>query len=628
MKNDNRISIELLAPAKDKYVGMAAIAYGADAVYIGADRFGARASATNSLSDIADLCDMAHRYGAKIYVTVNTVVFDDELSETEQLIDELAGIGVDAVLLQDMGVVDYARERVEIHASTQTDNRTPDKVKWLHAKGFQRVVLARELSVAEIAEIHREVPDVELEAFVHGALCVSFSGQCYASEYCFQRSANRGECAQMCRMEYDLENNDGEKLIEKQHLLSLKDMCRIDSLEEMMAAGVTSFKIEGRLKDIGYVKNVVAAFNKRLNEVIAKNPEKYVRQSLGSSNCDFIPNVEKSFNRGFTNYFLHNRERNIIQPFTPKSIGEFVGYVTDVSKLHITTSSNDIHNGDGLCFFDEQNHLVGFKVNRSEQNRIHPHRMPNGLQRGMELYRNHDHNFQTMLSHDDKSQRKIDVDIKVSLHDGVVIKMEVIGRNICAEISIENNFESAQKLQEDNIKKQLSRLGDTIYRCHSIDVEDVVGQLFIPSSKLSQVRRDCVEALDREIEKWQEETKIQHRMSLSAVNDARKNGEMSLTFEEYPRAYLYNIYNNKAQDFYGSEGKRIAKASSQPLSLLMQCRHCLRFYYGMCKKYNATSTPKFSEKEWKEPMFLRLATGQRFRLEFDCRNCQMNILAK
>ena len=274
--------IELLAPAKNKTVGMAAIMHGADAVYIGADRFGARAAAGNSVDDIAELCRFAHQYDARVYVTVNTVVYDNEIDDTRRLIDELAGIGVDAILLQDMGLVEYACQHIEIHASTQTDNRTSAKAKWFSNLGFSRVVLARELSLDEIRQIHADVPDVELEAFVHGALCVSYSGQCYASEYCFSRSANRGECAQVCRMKFDLENADGNVIAENMHLLSLKDMCRKDDIEQLMDAGVTSFKIEGRLKDVSYVKNVVAAYRQQIDSIIVRHPDKYRRQSLGN----------------------------------------------------------------------------------------------------------------------------------------------------------------------------------------------------------------------------------------------------------------------------------------------------------------------------------------------------------
>ena len=317
--------LELLAPAKNLACGMAAVDHGADAVYIGAQRFGARVAAGNSVEDIRQLCDYAHPYGVRVYVTVNTIIYDDELEETEQLIRQLEEIGVDAILVQDMGVLRMDLPPIALHASTQTDNRTAGKVRWLRDLGFQRVVLARELSVSEIAAIHQEVPDMPLEVFVHGALCVSYSGLCYASQYCFGRSANRGACAQFCRMRFDLLDADGKELEHQRHLLSLKDMNLSDHLEELIEAGATSFKIEGRLKEVGYVKNVVAAYSQRLDAVIARHPDRYCRASQGHCTYSFTPNLNKTFNRGFTTYFLHGRQPDIFSPDTPKAMGEYVG---------------------------------------------------------------------------------------------------------------------------------------------------------------------------------------------------------------------------------------------------------------------------------------------------------------
>ena len=334
-------SLELLAPAKNLACGIAAIDHGADAVYIGASRFGARSAAGNSIDDIRQLCEYAHPFGVKVYVTVNTILYDDELDATRQLLHDLQTIGVDAILVQDMAILkmrneelgmrndDYLRwqnqrlpgnhhssflishSSLKYHASTQTDNRTPEKVRWLRDLGFSRVVLARELSVEEIAEIHREVPDVELEVFVHGALCVSYSGLCYASQYCFGRSANRGECAQFCRMKFSLVDSEGREVERDRYLLSLKDMNQSDHLLELIEAGATSFKIEGRLKDISYVKNVTAAYSQRLNDIISRYPDKYCRSSLGECRYTFTPDLRKTFNRGYTTYFFHGRQGRI-----------------------------------------------------------------------------------------------------------------------------------------------------------------------------------------------------------------------------------------------------------------------------------------------------------------------------
>ena len=363
-------TIELLAPAKNLECGIAAIEHGADAVYIGAERFGARVAAGNSVDDIRELCRYAHRFGAKVYVTVNTIVYDDEMEATQQLIDRLADAGVDAILVQDMGILSIRRaglpadarsqfsvlhSPLSMHASTQTDNRTVEKVKWLRSLGFRRVVLARELSVEDIRAIHEAVPDVELEVFVHGALCVSYSGVCYASEYCFHRSANRGACAQFCRLKFDLQDADGRTIEQGRHLLSLKDMCRIDSLEELMEAGACSMKIEGRLKDVYYVKNVVAAYSQRLDEIIDRHPGKYRRASQGRCTYTFTPNLKKTFNRGFTDYFLHGRQPDIVSFDTPKAIGEYVGKVKEIRGGSFNVAGTaSFANGDGLCFFYEE----------------------------------------------------------------------------------------------------------------------------------------------------------------------------------------------------------------------------------------------------------------------------------
>ena len=356
--------LELLAPAKNLECGIAAIDHGADAVYIGAQKFGARVAAGNSVDDIRQLCTYAHQFSAKVYVTVNTIIYDNELEATRQLIAELSDAGVDAILVQDMGLLRITNYelRIPFHASTQTDNRTVEKVRWLAGLGFKRVVLARELSVEEIAEIHAQVPDVELEVFVHGALCVSYSGQCYASQYCFGRSANRGACAQVCRMKFDLIDADGRELEHQRYLLSRKDLNQYSHLEELAQAGAVSFKIEGRLKDASYVKNVVAAYSQRLDSIIASHPDEYCRASRGHCTYSFTPNLKKTFNRGFTTYFLHGRQPDIFSPDTPKAMGEFVGTVKELRRDSFNVAGTAAFaNGDGLCFINQEHELEGFR---------------------------------------------------------------------------------------------------------------------------------------------------------------------------------------------------------------------------------------------------------------------------
>ena len=364
--------IELLAPAKNLECGIEAVNHGADAVYIGAPKFGARAAAVNSLEDIAALTDYAHLYGVRIYVTVNTILKDEELEETERMIDALYRIGVDALIVQDMGITRLNLPPIPLHASTQMDNRTPEKVRFLADAGFKQVVLARELSLHEIEGIHRACPDVPLEVFVHGALCVSYSGQCYVSQACFGRSANRGECAQFCRLPFSLVDADGKVIVRDKHLLSLKDLNQSELLEQLLDAGATSLKIEGRLKDVTYVKNVTAAYRQKLDEILARRPE-YARASSGRCHYTFTPRLDKSFSRGFTHYFLQGRERDIASFDTPKSLGEAMGTMKEQRGGWISVAGvKPFHNGDGVCYLDEQGRLQGFRINRVDGNKLYP----------------------------------------------------------------------------------------------------------------------------------------------------------------------------------------------------------------------------------------------------------------
>ena len=604
-------ALELLAPAKNLACGMAAVDHGADAVYIGAQRFGARAAAGNSVEDIRQLCDYAHLYGVKVYVTVNTIIYDDELEATEQLICQLAEIGVDAILVQDMGVLRMDLPPVSLHASTQTDNRTVEKVRWLQQLGFQRVVLARELSVSEIAAIHKEVPDMPLEVFVHGALCVSYSGLCYASQYCFGRSANRGACAQFCRMKFDLLDADGKEIEHQRHLLSLKDMNQSDHLEELIEAGATSFKIEGRLKEVSYVKNVVAAYSQRLDAIIARHPDRYCRASRGHCTYSFTPNLNKTFNRGFTTYFLHGRQPDIFSPDTPKAMGEYVGFVKEMRRDSFNVAGTaTFANGDGLCFINEDRELEGFRVNRAEGNRLYPHEMPRHLHAGMALYRNNDQEFERQLSRQ-SSERKIPLVMRLDVtDDGFALSADGV------KVSIPCEHQQAEKPQRENIIRQLSRLGGTPYECSRVAFPDGFNY-FIPSSLLAELRRKLVEGAAFEGRMC--------RLRGSNVPPSRVEGA-AFAGRRYGLPYLYNISNRLARGFYEEQGlSDIAPAFEvrrpKDAALLMQCRHCLRYSLGCCVK-NGGGRP-----QWKEPLFLRLGDGRRFRLDFDCKQCQMNVYA-
>lgn len=618
--------LELLAPAKDLKCGIAAIDCGADAVYIGAARFGARQAVGNSIDDINELCEYAHKFGCKVYVTVNTIIYDNELEDTQKLLNELGRIGVDAILVQDMGITKLQLpQNVALHASTQTDNRSAEKVEWLARHNFDRVVLARELSLEEIRNIHRRVPQTELEVFVHGALCVSYSGVCYASEYCFGRSANRGACAQFCRMKFDLTDKDGNEIINQAHLLSLKDMCRIDSLELLADAGVTSFKIEGRLKDINYVRNVTAAYNKQLNEIISRRGSEYERASSGVCDIRFTPNLNKTFNRGFTDYFLNGRTSDLASFYTPKAMGEYVGKVKEIRGNSFNVAgTTSFANGDGLCFINSNNELEGFRINRAEGNRLFPLRMPRGLRKGIALYRNSDQLFEKELN-GDNVQRKLGIRINIKASaEGLHIEAKTCDEKLHINLQKDISLEKAQKSQVDNIKRQISKFGNTIFTVEDVIVEPTDFPWFIPNSILAEIRRQATDELMGRLSEMSENQK--DTKTKDQAQQLPDNGKGSFhSISSYQQPYMYNIANRLAHSFYEQEGMsditpafEIRKPSSP---LVMQCRYCLRHELGQCKKSHKQSGLL------KEPLHLRLADGRTFRLEFDCKKCQMNIYA-
>ena len=618
--------LELLAPAKDLKCGIAAIDCGADAVYIGAARFGARQAVGNSIDDINELCEYAHKFGCKVYVTVNTIIYDNELEDTQKLLNELGRIGVDAILVQDMGITKLQLpQNVALHASTQTDNRSAEKVEWLARHNFDRVVLARELSLEEIRNIHRRVPQTELEVFVHGALCVSYSGVCYASEYCFGRSANRGACAQFCRMKFDLTDKDGNEIINQAHLLSLKDMCRIDSLEQLADAGVTSFKIEGRLKDINYVRNVTAAYNKQLNEIISRRGSEYERASSGVCDIRFTPNLNKTFNRGFTDYFLNGRTSDLASFYTPKAMGEYVGKVKEIRGNSFNVAgTTSFANGDGLCFINSNNELEGFRINRAEGNRLFPLRMPRGLRKGIALYRNSDQLFEKELN-GDNVQRKLGIRINIKASaEGLHIEAKTCDEKLHINLQKDISLEKAQKSQVDNIKRQISKFGNTIFTVEDVIVEPTDFPWFIPNSILAEIRRQATDELMGRLSEMSENQK--DTKTKDQAQQLPDKGKVSFhSISSYQHPYMYNIANRLAHSFYEQEGMsditpafEIKKPSSP---LVMQCRYCLRHELGQCKKSHKQSGLL------KEPLHLRLADGRTFRLEFDCKKCQMNIYA-
>lgn len=614
--------IELLAPAKNLECGIAAIDHGADAVYIGASNFGARVAAGNSVEDIEQLCQYAHQYNAKVYVTINTIIYDDEIIQVENLIRKLNDIGVDAILVQDMAILKICnniKSKITLHASTQTDNRNIDKIKWLKQAGFKRAVLARELSLKEINAIHKAVPDIELEVFVHGALCVSYSGACYASEYCFHRSANRGNCAQFCRLKFDLKDGSDNIIQKDKYMLSLKDMCRIHSLKDLLEAGATSLKIEGRLKNVSYVKNVVAAYSQELNRIIASYPDKYKRASNGKTTYSFKPDLSKTFNRGFTDYFLYGRKPGLASVNTPKAIGEFVGSVKEIWHNSFSVSGTKaFSNGDGLCFINENQQLEGFRVNKVVNNRLFPLKMPENLKPHMALYRNNDQLFENKMSAT-TAKRKIGVKMFLSAsQDYVELTIKDDAGHTATE-KISYSSETAKKSQEENMKLQLGKLGNTLYEADEITISPESETRFIPSSILAGLRRDT-------LEKFSHQFQFEHSGDNESLGYILPNKiDTNNSAEEINIA---NVANKLARQLYDEIGPKDApdafettKPNRDSETQIMTCRYCIRYEMGYCTKQGRKAP-------WQEPLYLVLKDNRKFRLKFNCLNCQMRIYAE
>lgn len=596
-------SIELLSPARNAETGIEAIRHGADAVYIGAPKFGAREAAANSIEDIKRLTDYAHVFNAKVYATLNTILYDSELQEAREMACRLFDVGVDALLVQDAAFLEMRNlPPIALHASTQCDNRTPEKIKRLYEEGFSTAVLARELSLEEINEIHKQCPEMRLEAFIHGALCVSMSGRCYASQHCFGRSANRGECAQFCRLPFDLETENGVKIIEGKHLLSLRDLNRTDYLEQLLDAGVSSLKIEGRLKDVEYVKNITAWYRRKLDAIFAKRKE-YVRASTGKVALAFEPKPEKSFNRGFTDYFMQGRTMRLACPATPKSIGEPVGEVREVGRCLIVSGHKKFANGDGLCFFTDKGELRGFRVNRAEGTRLFPAIMPKEIKNHTGLFRNHDEAFSQMLSKP-SAERTLKVDFNLAMTENGFMLSATDELLRHTDVPVEFKHEKARNPQRDNIVTQLTKLGGTCFSAGEVKIEN--DEYFIPSSLLSDARRKAVASL---LEQCGSKT-------VADVSIGKPQLEGCVD-------YSANVANKSAEKFYkdcGAERVEPAWELKEPENApVMTCRYCLRNEIGMCLKRRDAD---------RSYLFLRLADGRRFRLDFDCKNCIMKIYAE
>lgn len=604
MKNKKK-TIELLAPAKDKKTAFAAIDCGADAVYIGSPKFGARVNASNSLDDIKDVVEYAHKFRVKVYVTINTIMSDDELREAVELIYQLYDIGVDALIVQDMGLLECKLPPIKLFASTQCHNSTLEKVKFLEKTGFSRVILARELSLDEIRKI-ADNTDVEIETFIHGALCVSYSGQCYMSYAIGGRSANRGECAQPCRKKYSLVDSDGVVVATDKHLLCLRDLNFSSDIKDLIDAGVSSFKIEGRLKDEDYIKNVVGFYRKKIDEVIANT--EYERSSSGYSVLGFEPDVNKTFNRGYCEYFLHGRNKNIISFDSPKSRGEYTGKVKEVFEKYFLFDGCELNNADGICFFDERGELIGTSVNKSDGNKIFPLSM-NGLRKGVEVFRNYNHKFSKMLE-SAKVLRKIEASVLFVEKEQCYELSAVDEDGVRVVVEAGKNYDKAknQELARNNIIKCLKKAGDSCFDIKEARVEVDVYP-FIPLSELNELRRRLLAKL--------EEERI-------AVYEVEKSGGIFISpYFERELFYDVNIMNEKAKEFYEKRGGicreyAIEKTGNVSGKILMTTKHCLKFSLGLCSKEG-------KKHRYREPFFLVDSHGKKYKLLFECKSCCMKI---
>ncbi len=614
----SRRHLELLSPAKNADFGIEAVNHGADAVYIGGPAYGARAKAPNSIEDIARLVRYAHRFNAEVFVTLNTIFHDNELEGAREIVYQLYDSGVDALIVQDMGLMEMDLPPIQLHASTQTDIRTVEKARFLDQVGFSQIVLARELDLKTIQEI-ADATTCNLEFFVHGALCVAFSGQCFISHAHTGRSANRGECSQECRLPYRLEDAQGRVIGNDKHYLSMKDNDQSANLRALISAGISSFKIEGRYKDLPYVKNATAHYRQLLDDILLDMPE-YAKTSSGITTFSFTPQPEKTFNRSATDYFVNGRQADIGAFDTPKFSGEEVGKVTKVAKDSFEIDSQiELHNGDGLCFFDVHKELVGMRINTVEGRRLTPNEMPEDMRRGMTLYRNRDHAFMRLLEKD-SAIRKIPVDMH--LHetlDGFALTVtDSEGRSATAFCKLEKQPAQQAEKAEASLRENLAKLGSTYFLVNAISL-DLSEAWFVPASTINGLRRDAVEQL------------VQVRIASYQRPEKRQPVNPPAVYFEDTLSYLANVYNKKAHAFYEKHGvKMIAAAYEANQELdevpLMITKHCLRFSHGMCPK-EAKGVIGVQGTVTAEPMTL-INGSDRFTLKFDCKPCEMHVMGK
>ncbi len=619
---DKQQTLELLAPARDAETALAAIAHGADAVYIGGPAFGARAAAGNSVADIARVAEEAHKFGVRVYVTLNTIIYEHELEQAKAIACRLYEAGVDALIVQDMALLELDLPPIDLHASTQTDARTPEKIAKLSAAGFSQIVVPREFNLDEIREASKADPDSDIEVFVHGALCVSYSGDCQAGAVLAGRSANRGECPQICRLKYTLTGPDGKPvsgLADKgpatRHWLSLLDLNQIENLQPLAEAGARSFKIEGRLKPISYVKNITAAYSDALDNVIARSSGKFRRASFGRVEKKFTGTPGKSFNRGFCNAFLPAMRTPMISEYSPKFAGMPAGKVKFVGNgMIMLEKTSDLNNGDGLTFFDGAHELIGFRVNRVNGQKIYPAPGTKVLpQPGTILFRNFDSAFESTLARQDSAQRTIGVSLLMrQTADGRLAIDATDERGNAVTVSSDASFsDTARTPQNENRREIMGRLGDTIYRLDALD--DRLGDLFVPAKELTMMRRKALDSLDAA---W----RIRYTRRSRRPDRLGADALAGLTTSHHD-----NVANSLSAKFYTDHGatigqKAIEVAPQQGEIRVMTTRYCLRHQIHACLKHDDCSGIPLQ-------LFLEAPVG-RLRLAFDCKNCRMEIYAE
>jgi 23S rRNA 5-hydroxycytidine C2501 synthase len=607
--------LELLAPAKNADFGIEAIKHGADAVYIGGPAFGARYGAGNDVGEIQRLCDFAHRFRAKVFVALNTILHDSELEDSRQLAWQLYEAGADALIIQDMGLLELDLPPIQLHASTQTDIRNPAKAKFLEDVGFSQIVLAREMSIEEIRQV-AAATTLSLEYFVHGALCVAYSGQCFISHAHTGRSANRGECSQACRLPYTLVDDKGKTITENQHLLSMKDNNQSDNLRALVEAGVSSFKIEGRLKDLSYVKNITAHYRSLLDEIIAADP-RYVRASSGHSSFTFTPQPEKTFNRGYTDYFANDRQDDIGAFDSPAFVGEPIGEVSEIGDgwLSVNTTAT-LHNGDGVCFHDAHGEVQGMRINRVEGKKLFPMEIPADLSEGTTLFRNRDQEFERALEKDSADRRVAVKPVFAEQADSFVLTLTdedqvqvsaTLPRDEKIGCELAQNPEAALAKLTEN----LGKFGNTMFVAEPVEVQ-LTQAWFLPVSAINALRREAAEKLE----------------TARIASHPRPPRAMPATDPvAYPQdelSYLGNVFNSKARAFYEKHGVRLIDdayeaGNEKGMVSLMITRHCLRYSFNLCPKEVKHLKP--------DPMTL-INGNEKLILKFDCKACEMHVIGK